>query len=445
MSSAGAVLVKTHFDAGAAGAYKILQATVLFGILALLLFEPLAFGGVEAWAIFALEASCALLFALWAIAQTLSGKLNIIFNPIFTPASLFAGLITIQLAFSLTAYRAATVSALLLFCSYGLLAFLLVQSLRRTWQLRAAATAFCTYGVAIAVLGMIQSLTYNGKIYWLRSPRSGGWIYGPYVNHNHYAGLMEMLYPIPLVICLSPRLNRDRRLLAGVASAIMASTIFLCGSRAGMLALAVQVVALVVFLLGKHRSKKALLPIVFLIIVGACVVWLGGTPVLDRISTIGSETQTELSGGTRLSIDRDCFRMFLAKPALGWGLGTFRDVYSQFRTFYTNLSVDQAHNDYLQILVETGACGFALLAWALASILRVSVKKLREWPADIDSEVALAALLGILGILVHSLFDFNLQIPANAAIFSALCALAAMEPIVGEKRRHYPGPQLQAA
>ena len=60
----------------------------------------------------------------------------------------------------------------------------------------------------------------------------------------------------------------------------------------------------------------------------------------------------------RLNIDRDEFRMFLKKPVLGWGLGTFPVVYPQFRTFYTNSFVNEAHNDYLQLLTEMGLLGF---------------------------------------------------------------------------------------
>ena len=445
MNSAAELLENVQSDPATSRASDTLRVVVLSGLLAVLFLEPLAFGGVEAWAIFALEAFCVLLLGVWVTTQILCGELRITWHPAFNPTLLFFGLVVIQVVFRQTAYRAATVSAFLLLCSYGLLTFLIVQGLQRTWQVRAAAIAFGTYGTVIAMFAIVQSLTYNGKIYWFRSPAAGGWIYGPYVNHNHYAGLMEMLYPIPLVACLSPRLNREQRLLAGLASAIMASTIFLSGSRAGMLAFTAQVVALVLFLFARHSGKKALLAMVFLVLVGVLFVWLGGTQMLDRIGTIRSETQTELSGGTRLTIDRDCLRMFLAKPISGWGLGSFREVYPRFRSFYTNMSVDQAHNDYLQALVETGTCGLALLLWFLVSVVSAAVKKLRKWPADINAEVALAALMGILGILVHSLFDFNLQIPANAAMFGVLCAIAAMQPIFGIHRLPHHGLQRRAA
>jgi hypothetical protein len=68
----------------------------------------------------------------------------------------------------------------------------------------------------MAMFALLQSLSSPDKLYWFRTPRSGGWIYGPYVNHNHYAGLMEMLFPIPLVFAFTRfARGRERWLAAG--------------------------------------------------------------------------------------------------------------------------------------------------------------------------------------------------------------------------------------
>ena len=96
---------------------------------------------------------------------------------------------------------------------------------------------------------LLQGIAPNGKLYWLRQPTMGGWIYGPYVNHNHYAGLMELLVPIPLVLSLTRLAEERERIAAGIAAAIMVGTIFLSGSRGGMIAIFVE---LVVF-----RSRRA--------------------------------------------------------------------------------------------------------------------------------------------------------------------------------------------
>ena len=155
----------------------------------------------------------------------------------------------------------------------------------------------------------------------------------------------------------------------------------------------------------------------FLVIGVGLVVWLGGSELAQRLATIHAETRTELSGGTRLDIDRDALRMFARKPILGWGLGVFPDVYPQFRSFPTNFFINEAHNDYLQLLVEMGGLGFATMLWFLWALYRNAARKLKNWSEDTNGAIALAAMLGVTGILIHSLVDFNLQIPANAALF----------------------------
>ena len=154
--------------------------------------------------------------------------------------------------------------------------------------------------------------------------------------------------------------------MAGIAAAVMASTIFLSGSRGGMVAFLVQVgvLAIVVFWGQKSRTvTRALLP--FLLIGVGLVVWLGGNELARRLETIHAETRAELSGGTRLDIDRDALHMFARRPILGWGMGVFPDVYPQFRSFHTNFFINEAHNDYLQLLVEMGGLGFATMLWFL--------------------------------------------------------------------------------
>jgi O-antigen ligase len=127
--------------------------------------------------------------------------------------------------------------------------------------------------------------------------------------------------------------------------------------------------------------------------------------------------------------------MFLKKPVLGWGLGTFPIVYPEFRTFYTNFFVNEAHNDYLQLLVEMGLLGFATMLWFVVTVYSRALKKIKNWPSEMSGAVTLACVLGLSGILVHSAVDFNLEIPANAALFYVLCTIAASEPFAKPARK----------
>lgn len=413
-----------------------LDPVIFFGTFGLLLFGPLAFGSVEPWAIFVLELGAAGLFLLWCVRQAQSGEVVIFNNPVFVPMLVFAALIALQLATGRTAYRYQTVSLGLLYCAYGLLCFLVVQALRRTSQIKLLAVVLSIYGAGVAMFALIQSMASPTRLYGLRTPHFGGWIYGPYVNHNHYAGLMEMLVPIPLVLALTRFARGPRRILVAVAAALMAGTIFLSGSRGGMAALTVQIAALGFLLNAKGKNRRAGVALgVFLVITVGLLAWLGGGELTKRLASIHSETRTELSGGIRMAINRDGLRMFARKPVLGWGLGTFPDVYPQFRSFYTNFFVNQAHDDYLQLLVEMGALGFATMLWLMVAVFRGAARKLGRWIGEVNGAVTLAALLGVIGILVHSFVDFNLQIPANAALFYVLCTVAAMEPRFNPPRR----------
>lgn len=408
---------------------------LLYGIFGLLLFGPVAFGAVEPWSIFVMETGSAALFLLWIVEQVLEGEIKIRWNPLFFPMGVFGLLILSQLVFRFSAYPHDTVSLALLYVSYAVLCFLAAQTLIRGSQARTLTLLFLLYGAAMACFALIQGISSNGKLYWVRQPRMGGWIYGSYVNHNHYAGLMEMLIPIPLVLSLTRLTSTKARNAAAAAAAVMVGTVFLSGSRGGMLAIVAELVILAVLLVKQKRGLRTAIGLaVFLVIVVVLLTWVGGGELARRLSP-ASPAHSELSTDVRKYINRDGFRMFLKKPVVGWGLGTFPVVYPQFRTFYTNFFVNEAHNDYLQLLVEMGLLGFATMIWFLATLYSRAIKKIGNWSGEISGAVTLACVLGLSGILVHSAVDFNLQIPANAALFYVLCTVAASEPFTQPARK----------
>jgi len=349
----------------------------------------------------------------------------------------FAAVILFQTA-GISSYQHATRSALLLYIAYGCVCFLITQTLTRTTQVRRIATVLTAFGTSVALFAVLQSLSSNAKLYWLRTPRFGGWIYGPYVNHNHYAGLMEMLTPIPLVFAFSKYASGRMRWIAAAAAAFMGATIFLSGSRGGMAAFSLQMSIFFWFLFRERTRNGMVLALAgFLLVALASVVGIGGAEVSDRISTLTTHGHSELGSDIRLKIYRDSLHMFAQRPIFGWGLATFPDVYPQFRSFYTNAFINRAHNDYLQFLNETGLLGLGVGVWFLVAALRPAIRKARSWSGDINGAVALAALLGTAGILVHSFVDSNLQIPANAMLFYVLCSVAAMDSHFRNHRREH--------
>jgi O-antigen ligase len=303
-----------------------------------------------------------------------------------------------------------------------------VQTLTSSRAVRTLGTALAIYGWVVALFAVLQNLSAPTKLYWFMTPRFGGWIYGPYINHNHYAGLMEMLVPVPLVFAFSRFGNQRERWIAASAAAFMAATIFLSGSRGGMIAFGFEIAIFLVWVFRERQRKNiAILLGVFLLISLAIIASTGGHEVKARIATFAADKHSDIATDIRLQIDRDILRMVRHRPMLGWGQGTFAEVYPRFRSFYTDSLVNAAHNDFLQVLAETGLIGFAIMIWFLVITLRHALRKSSKWTSNLNGAVAVAALLGISGILVHSLIDFNMQVPANAALFYAICTVAAME------------------
>jgi O-antigen ligase len=404
------------------------------GLCTVLVFAVLAFGAVEEWSTFVFEAGATVLFLVWAGKQFVSRQVTLSKNPLYPPALFFFVLLLAQVALRRSAYGYVTKYEVLQYVSYGIVLLIAAESVREEDARKKFALALIVFGALYAFFALAQQLTSDGKFFWVYTPRFHGSIYGSYVNHDHYAGLMEMLVPFPLVVGMGHLLRGGKRALVAFCAVLMASTIFLSGSRGGMLSFVLEIVVFAALtLVQKRRNPRVALGMVAVcVLVLAFLVFLGKGQVLGRLGDLGP--------GMRLQITKDCLRMFSHRPVWGWGLGTFPTVYPSYRNFYTNLFVNEAHNDYAQLLVETGLLGFGLMLWFLVSLYRHGLPTSRRWEFKWDGAVSLAALLGCTGLLLHSFVDFNLQIPANAALFYVLCGLAA-SPLAKLSKRRRSRPQ----
>ena len=405
-----------------------LQKALVIGLGVLLAFGVLAFGAVDAWSTFTFEAGAAVLFLLWVAEQVASGKVTLSKNPLYLPATLFFVLILAQIALGISAYSYVTRYEALHYLAYGIVLLVAAESVRDESVRKRFALAMLAFGVAYALFALAQELTPNGKIFWFYRPHFHGSIYGSYVNHNHYAGLMEMLAPFPIVASMGHLLRGGKRALVAFCGVLMGSTIFLSRSRGGMISFILQLVALATLILVQKKNRKAAVGLLAVCVsVLAFLFFIGRWQVLGRLG--------DLEPGARLNMTTDCLTMFFHRPLAGWGLGTFPTVYPAYRSFFTNLFINEAHNDYAQLLVETGLLGIWLMLWFLVILFRRGIPTSRRWEFKWDAALSLAALLGCTGILFHSFVDFNLQIPANAALFYALSALAASELTSRSSRR----------
>ena len=303
----------------------ILRWVLVLSLCAVLIFAVLAFGAVDEWSTFTLEASAAALFLIWAGKQLISKQLKLSKNALYLPTLLFFGLILAQIALRWSAYGYVTKYEALQYVAYGILLLIAAECVRHEDTRRVFALIMIVFGGLYAFFALAQQLTYNGKVFWIHSPRFHGLgaIYGSYVNRNHYAGLMEMLTPIPLVLAFGHIFKGGKRALVGFCGVLMATTIFLSGSRGGMIAFALEVVLFPVLTFKARRSPRvALGSLAVCALILALLGFLGkGQQVLGRLG--------DLENGSRLKMTKDCLRMFSDRPVLGVGPRNFSNGLSK--------------------------------------------------------------------------------------------------------------------
>jgi O-antigen ligase len=390
---------------------------LMVGLLALLMGSVLVFGATEAWSQFLQRAAALALLTLWLVHEWRRRELELNANAVYIPCFLFGMLVVAQFVFGVTEYRYATLSEIPNLIVYGILILLTGELLNRRHNLRVFLNAMAVFGSALAVLAVLVALSGTSKIYGLRATTSiSAAVFGPFANHNHYAGLMEMLVPIGAAAAILQEGAKRALLLFGTV--IMALSIVFSRSRGGMVALACGVVFACVVLVRMQRQRRGALAILAACaVVMIFVLFLGTDKIFERLS----ETQDQF----RFSIYADSLRMAMHKPLLGYGLGAFPHVYPEFQSFWTNLLVNHAHNDYLELLVETGVLGLALFGWVIVVVFRRGFGKLQAPENDEGRLMTFALLTGVTSLVVHSLIDFNLHIPANAALFFVLCSALA--------------------
>ena len=400
------------------------------GICCLLAFAVLAFGATEEWSQAALEVGAAVLLLVWAVRQYWLKADQLSIPAEFLPLCAFALVVVFQWAFHLTASRYYTRLGLQLLVTYLIVVFLMEQAYTRTSHWRGFIWFVMTFAFLVSVFGILQDLTFNGKLYWFRVARFGGLPFGPYVNRNHFAGFAEMVIPIALVPLVLGKVRRERIFLVALFALVPIVALLLSASRGGIVSFAAQMVLLFLMLLVRRvRSKNVIVG--GLVVLGAvmAVSWIGVQQVLERFA--GLQT-LEVSTGKRTAMRQDTWRLFLDHPLLGTGLGTFEMVFPPYDSVYDGKIVNHAHNDYLEALAETGLAGGLCCVWFLGLVLRNALKGMAELGSSFSSALNLSGFVACSGILVHSLVDFNLHIPANALLFfiSAHLASVRLEPIV---------------
>lgn len=293
------------------------------------------------------------------------------------------------------------------------------------------------FGLAVSFLAIAQRLTWNGRLYWIRPVSDFVSPFGPYGNYNHFAGLIELLFPLPFAWLVFSRCRLEERILHASAVVVMIAAAVLSMSRAGILTIIIQftIFGAAIMLVQRASGARRLARIPFMIIVVAVLLslWIGYRPLRSRFDTIQQGRQ-EHSVVTRLAYWQSSWRIFRDHAATGVGLGAFPAVYPAYgRASSRYERVEQVHNDYLQLLTDTGVVGGVIgLAGLLGLLWRWRSSITRRWRLESTTAARnfanfLGGAVAVTGMLLHSLVDFNLQIAANALLFLILTAISAAE------------------
>jgi O-antigen ligase len=381
----------------------------------------LAFGAVEPLPRFILQAGSMLLLAAWAVLGLFRSEFEVRLPAVLLPPFVFGAVGMTQVILHRTAYAYATWAELANLAAYVALMFVAAQLFRIRSMRQLFVRLAAGFGGLLAIFTLVQHLAGNGRIYWLRHTAYSAVIFGPYVDHGTYCGTALFLLPCAIVVALRPQRWIALRVMGAFSALFLAVTILISGSRSGVIAAVIQTIALVLYVRrGDRRTARAGFAVALLLFVATIgfVAWLNTGEVAGRLATLGNPAA---AGAMRIAIVRDTFPMLKVHPFLGFGLGNFATVYPEYRSFVTETFVNYAHNEYAQLLVETGLLGFGVALWLFYLIF-----KRQSGDTGVLASIRLAALAACIGALVHSAFTFDLHTPANAAWFAVMCVAATL-------------------
>ena len=344
----------------------------------------------------------------------------------------------------------------LLLLALAVAGVLLARYVRSERRLRFVINVVIGIAVASAIFGILRQTMQHGPGFGLRllAPDLG---YAQFINKNHFAYLMELGLGLILGLILGGGVKRDRALIYFAALLPIWTGLVLCGSRGGLIAMLAQVVtAALLFgivvrsgpstdpaarLVQVTRSWPVRVVLILMLVAGVSLgtLWLGGDQLASRIE----ESRNELSAdaaGLRQGVSRDeiwraSWQLFKAHPVLGVGLGGYWAAIPQFHNASGTMTPQEAHNDYLELLVSGGLVGLALGIWFAVVVCRRTRENLRS-PNRFRRAACFGAAVGLAGVAVHSLVDFGLHTIVNALVFTTLIVIATSKsPWSNERTR----------
>ena len=422
----------------------------------------LAFGSTHDWALAAFALSAAGIVCLWCFDGLELRSVQVSINPLQWPllGLILLGLIQLlplrapdsaglplsparTLSLDPYATRLVLVQVVCLLI-YFAASLIFINTPRR---LCAISLTIIIFGFLLAVFGLIQYITTDGtRVYWFRQLTQSQ-AFGPFINRHHFAGYMELTIALPLGLLFSGAIENYKRPVYMFAIAIMGVALIMTNSRGGMIALAAEILFLVVIagpglLHSRHQPRDSpiraamlraglALALIAALVGGAFLI--GGSEVFTRL--LGTPSAADPTSG-RTHFWAVTLDVIKAYPIVGSGLGSLGVIYTRYDSHNGLLRLEQAHNDYLQTLSDGGIVG-GVLGLAFIVILFRQGSARRETDDKFRRGMATGALAGCFAVLIHSFFDFTLHTTANALLFLILAALATQDSRVEQGSNHH--------
>ena len=278
---------------------------------------------------------------------------------------------------------------------------------RRGWRV---ALPIIIVGAVEGLLGLMQQASFA-------SP-SGA--HGTYVNHNHYAGLLEPALPAALAVTV---LLTRRAFAAAVSAGLIVAGLVSSFSRAGFVAALAGVLVFLVLAPDAGGGRRLRLGVAAAAItVCAAAFLLLPDRFIERYADVS--TADALRGEGRVELWGETLDLARAYPWFGSGLGTYQSAFWEFKRSWPRVTDDHAHNDYLETSAEFGVLGLFAALWLIGLVLARAIRLSQHGRTE-ELRLPAAAYAGaITALALHSLTDFNLAIPANALLFAWIIGMA---------------------
>jgi O-antigen ligase len=404
---------------------------ILFLVLGILVFAPLAMGAVDAWAFLVVQAMTVAVMLAWALRIWISPKPKLLWPPLCWVVLAFA-------IYAVARYLTADIEyvarqEMIQVVIYAFLFFAIVNNLYRQEFSQAVSFTLIFLAMGISAYAVFQFMTHSNQVWNYLSPYAGRGT-GTYISPNNLAGFLEMLLPLALAYILAGRIKPVMRILLGYSALVIAAGLAVTFSRGGWAACALGLLVLLGILLFQPRHQlPAFLLLIFLVGGGTIFV----TKYLAKTTTyVQRMDETTNNGRVNLDMRGDLWlaAVQMWRDNFWWGAGPahYNYRFPEYRSEHIQLQPDRAHNDYLNLLADWGTVG-GLITLAGAAIFAAGLWQTRWHVRRVEKEFKsansnrlaffLGALVGLVALAAHSVVDFNLHIPANAILGVTLLAL----------------------